>query len=93
MKIEPGSTVTLKSGGPTMTVTELGEHDDARCFWFYGNELGREWFSLVALRLAPPVPQSAVASQPRPAAGQAQQPQQRPNGQARPAGAPHPGGA
>ncbi|HBK10652.1 MAG TPA: DUF2158 domain-containing protein, partial [Planktomarina temperata] len=34
MKVELGSVVYLKSGGPLMTVEELGEHADARCAWF-----------------------------------------------------------
>jgi uncharacterized protein YodC (DUF2158 family) len=34
MKVELGSVVYLKSGGPLMTVEELGEHADARCVWF-----------------------------------------------------------
>ncbi|MGB1235606.1 MAG: YodC family protein [Planktomarina sp.] len=83
MTIEPGSTVMLKSGSPTMTVEEMGEHNDARCTWFFGNELRREWFAMAALRLAPPSPQpqrpvqrsnGAVPQQQRP------QQQQRPEG-------------
>ncbi|MEO0357333.1 MAG: DUF2158 domain-containing protein [Pseudomonadota bacterium] len=68
MSIEPGSTVILKSGSPTMTVEEMGDHNDARCTWFFGNELRREWFTLAALRIAPPspAPQQRQAAPARP---------------------------
>lgn len=59
----------LKSGSPTMTVEELGEHKDARCTWFFGNELRREWFSIAALRLAPPSPQPQRQAATRTATG------------------------
>ncbi len=53
MAMQPGSVVTLKSGGPLMTIEEFGEHKDARCTWFHDGGLCREWFGLVALRVAP----------------------------------------
>lgn len=46
MKVELGSVVYLKSGGPLMTVEELGEHADARCAWFVDLAVQREWFAL-----------------------------------------------
>ena len=42
MAIDNGSVVILKSGGPHMTVEELGEHKDARCTWFTEDEIRRE---------------------------------------------------
>ncbi|MDA8996110.1 DUF2158 domain-containing protein [Planktomarina temperata] len=51
MKVELGSVVYLKSGGPLMTVEELGEHADARCVWF----------ALAALQPQDP-PKAGVAS-------------------------------
>ena len=41
-----GSVVSLKSGGPLMTVEELGEHPDARCAWFVDQAVQLEWFAL-----------------------------------------------
>ena len=61
MKVERGSVVTLKSGGPLMTVEELGEHADARCAWFVDLAVHREWFALVALQPQDP-PKAGVAS-------------------------------
>lgn len=56
MEIRPGTTVKLKSGGPTMTVekvgrfTSLGPHTDAaKCKWFVGNKLEQDIFALAAL--------------------------------------------
>lgn len=44
-----GDTVRLKSGGPLMTVTELGETSDPKryvyCTWFKSsNEIGGQYF-------------------------------------------------
>ncbi|MEM6307784.1 MAG: DUF2158 domain-containing protein [Pseudomonadota bacterium] len=72
MRIETGQIVSLKSGGPAMTVCELGEHSDARCIWFSGQDLRNEWIPLAALRPAR-VTQNAPQAQPAPAP-----PQQRP---------------
>ena len=44
-----GSVVSLESGGPLMTVGELGKHSDARCSLFVDQALEREWFALIAL--------------------------------------------
>ncbi|MGB1236530.1 MAG: DUF2158 domain-containing protein, partial [Planktomarina sp.] len=54
MHLEAGSVVVLKSGVPHMTIEELGEHSDAKCTWFAEYETRREWFSLSAIKLAPP---------------------------------------
>ena len=62
MKVELGSVVTLKSGGPLMTVEELGEHADAHCAWFVDLAVHREWFALVALQ--PQDPQKAGVASP-----------------------------
>ena len=50
MKVELGSVVYLKSGGPLMAVEEFGEHADARCSWFVDQAVPLEWFALVALQ-------------------------------------------
>lgn len=55
MKIEPGAVVVLRSGGPHMTVEEMGEHVDAKCVWFTRDELRNEWLPLATLKLAPVV--------------------------------------
>lgn len=52
-----GDTVRLKSGGPTMTVTELGEADDPNryvfCTWFKSNnEVAGQHFPSQALQKA-----------------------------------------
>ena len=61
MQILLGSVVSLKSGGPLMTVEELGEHADARCAWFVDLAVQREWFVLAALQPQDP-PKAGVAS-------------------------------
>ena len=38
-KIESGSTVQLKSGGPVMTVETVSEKNYCRCLWFDGQRL------------------------------------------------------
>jgi uncharacterized protein YodC (DUF2158 family) len=45
-----GSVVSLESGGPLMTVGELGKHSDARCSLFVDQAVEREWFALIALQ-------------------------------------------
>jgi len=52
-----GDTVRLKSGGPTMTMIELGEIDDpnpyVHCSWFKSsNEVTSQGFPVAALELA-----------------------------------------
>ena len=50
MQILLGSVVSLKSGGPLLTVEEFGEHADARCSWFVDQAVQLAWFALVALQ-------------------------------------------
>jgi uncharacterized protein YodC (DUF2158 family) len=48
-EIEPGDVVTLKSGGPEMTVEGLGS-DGVECSWFAtGGQLKRNTFKTGAL--------------------------------------------
>lgn len=58
MEFKPGDTVQLRSGGPIMTVEQVGEHWSAEgiavwCVWFekVGNKqiASRETFAAVAL--------------------------------------------
>ena len=45
---KPGGTVRLKSGGPQMTIAEVGEYLSeykAKCHWFDGNKLCEDLFS------------------------------------------------
>lgn len=51
MTIEAGSVVTLKSGGPKMTVRWV-EDGDAYCQWFDGNKEAGSKFSVAQLSLA-----------------------------------------
>ena len=53
MEFKPGILVVLKSGGPLMTIEELGEHNDAYCVWFVNGEIKKEWLSLIILRKPP----------------------------------------
>lgn len=43
-KLDVGDVVQLKSGGPQMTVVEVGESSDVKCMWFpdYKSESVRE---------------------------------------------------
>ena len=50
MQVMLGSVVSLKSGGPLMTVEDLGVHADACCARFVDQAVQREWFALVALQ-------------------------------------------
>lgn len=59
MQVMFGSVVSFKSGGPLMTLGELGAHADARFAWFVNQAVQREWFALVALQ--PQVPPKAGA--------------------------------
>jgi uncharacterized protein YodC (DUF2158 family) len=48
MQINAGDIVSLKTGGPLMTVSERQESDDGavilRCEWFFGGELCKDSF-------------------------------------------------
>ena len=46
-----GDVVMLKSGGPTMTIEEIGG-GRARCVWFEGTQRQGKWFGLVVLEPA-----------------------------------------
>lgn len=73
MTFKPGDVVMLRSGSPAMTVKELGEHQDAHCLWFHGNDLHNDWFPLVTLKGAPTIrPAAPSAPAGRPAAVSAQ---------------------
>jgi uncharacterized protein YodC (DUF2158 family) len=57
--IKAGDIVQLKSGGPDMTVTQIGQkgyedHDSAWCSWFEGNKAQNGVYALVALKKSPP---------------------------------------
>ncbi len=51
--LKAGDVVVLKSGGPNMTVTSVGDHygvQTAWCTWFDGKKQQHGTFNLVALR-------------------------------------------
>lgn len=50
-KIKPGDVVTLKSGGPAMTVTQVNDASSFECMWFDDAFLHKEYFKTVALKL------------------------------------------
>jgi uncharacterized protein YodC (DUF2158 family) len=57
--IKPGDVVQLKSGGPPMTVTQIGQanYEDflsAWCSWFEGKKANQGVYALVALKKATP---------------------------------------
>lgn len=55
MEFNIGDVVTLKSGGPTMTIEVLDNQDGrTRCFcvWFSGDERKRQVFYSTSLKLA-----------------------------------------
>lgn len=56
-----GDTVQLKSGGPVMTVEDVGEYtmsagisDGVKCVWFDGKKRVSEVFDVATLRNATP---------------------------------------
>lgn len=54
-EIKKGELVVLKSGGPTMTVTSVGDHwgeQTAWCSWFDGKKPENATFPVVALKKA-----------------------------------------
>lgn len=54
-RFKVGDMVVLKSGGPKMTIQEIGEisnTEKATCFWFEGNNLKKDYFSLESLEFA-----------------------------------------
>ena len=53
-KIEEGTVVILRSGGPEMTVKSIF-WGRAYCEWFYSGHLHQEWFTITSLKaIAPP---------------------------------------
>lgn len=51
-KFNKGDIVSLKSGGPKMTIvqeSDIGDHKEVKCKWFSGNKLQDGWFCLEAL--------------------------------------------
>jgi uncharacterized protein YodC (DUF2158 family) len=52
-QFKPGDTVTLKSGGPHMTITKI-DGGRAWCEWFDGKAPQGRYFDMVALRASNP---------------------------------------
>jgi uncharacterized protein YodC (DUF2158 family) len=54
-QLKPGDVVRLKSGGPEMTIEEIGDYSwgsgrmQARCKWFEGKALKESTFELASL--------------------------------------------
>ena len=53
-KFTPGQLVTLKSGGPVMTVRRYDNNDEIICDWFVGNTPTFSAFQEEQLQLEPP---------------------------------------
>ena len=56
-QFKPGDVVRLKSGGPNMTVTQVGERamtqePEVWCVWFVGTKKFEDTFSPEALEIA-----------------------------------------
>ncbi len=57
MEIKKGDTVRLKSGGPMMTVQDIGDYsssggeEDVVCVWFDGNKPMNEVFHQSVLKI------------------------------------------
>lgn len=54
-ELKEGDLVNLKSGGPDMTIVEIGAFGydptvKAKCHWFVGGELKENLFALASLR-------------------------------------------
>ena len=59
---QPGDVVQLRSGGPLMTVHNLGlGHADVHCAWVHGAQPGNGAFPAVVLRKVPPSKDEACA--------------------------------
>ncbi len=50
---QPGDTVQLKSGGPTMTVKSINYRQNLMCQWFDGTSLKEAEFLSLSLQIAP----------------------------------------
>lgn len=58
-EIEAGDVVQLKSGGPVMTVTSVGDYMGERtvwCEWFDGKKPYKDAFALIAVKKYAPRP-------------------------------------
>ena len=44
MEFKIGDVVMLKSGGPSMTISEIGANDIITCIWFENSELKSAYF-------------------------------------------------
>jgi len=54
-ELEEGDVVYLKSGGPAMTITEVGDGDSVWCTWFHKNsELQGQAFTKSSLTRSNP---------------------------------------
>ncbi len=64
--IQAGAVVVLKSGGPKMTVLEIGEFNftpnSALCTWFEDKKAVQESFPLIALKIYQPPSAYAVST-------------------------------
>lgn len=64
-ELKPGDVVQLKSGGPQMTIEDIGQfgigstHDQVKCVWFEGKKRIEGFFELPTL--CKPEPARAVA--------------------------------
>lgn len=47
-----GDTVRVKSGGPLMTVAELGPEDGVKCVWFDGKHREEDVFDAAVLKIS-----------------------------------------
>jgi uncharacterized protein YodC (DUF2158 family) len=71
-EFEVGDVVQLKSGGPKMTIENIGKYgmgstkDEAKCVWFDGTKRNEALFELAALRIAPPVSESIPTKESEP---------------------------
>jgi uncharacterized protein YodC (DUF2158 family) len=56
MDLKIGDVVRLKSGGPKMTIAEIGDSDDKRvkCIWFDGNKKNEDIFEEAIIAIAEP---------------------------------------
>lgn len=52
--LKPGDTIRLKSGGPLMTLANIGLNEDGKpyvtCLWFDGAKESRGFFPLIAVQ-------------------------------------------
>ena len=59
-RLHAGDVVKLKSGGPSMTISEVGTFgqlspkEGARCKWFDGTKLKEDFFVFAELKIAAP---------------------------------------